>query len=87
MEKTPEELRQRAADIRLSANHAERSRDARKELQQADQLEAEADRLEGKVLPEPPKPPTAAQTKAAKSRHNEMIDRVRDEMVKRFGRP
>lgn len=52
MQRTPEELRKEAADIRFRAKHAERLRDARRELEMAAQLEAEADRIDG-VTPAP----------------------------------
>lgn len=49
----PAELRRRAAELRLAANHAERRRDAQRELEAAALLEAEADLLEGKAKPAP----------------------------------
>jgi len=44
--KTPEELRQKARDLRESAAYAERASDGRADREMARQLEEEATRLE-----------------------------------------
>lgn len=69
---TAKELRQRAAEIRVAAQRAERMRYARAELEYAAQLEAEADRLEGKVSR--PKQATTALPQ-------EEIQRLRNERI------
>lgn len=69
-------LRRQVAEIRRAAQYAERSRSARRELALADQLEAEADRLEGKVKPAlPPVQPISQEErdKARRARVDEVF--------------
>lgn len=54
MDKDPVELRRRAAELRLTAGHAERAKDAQAELRRAADLERQADALEGRTPPAPP---------------------------------
>lgn len=84
-----EQLRQSARQIRNSAMHAERLQDARSELARAQELEYQADVLEGKTLPVV-KRLTADEIKAAQAQsaaaRAARIDNVATEMLERFRR-
>jgi len=61
MKTESDKLRAKARDLRQAAMHAERREDARLELNQAAQLEAQADRLDGVVRAPKGKPLTQQQ--------------------------
>lgn len=86
MQKTPDELRQQARELRFAANHAERLSDARDELARAYELEAEADRLEGKAgaVVERPKPLTPEEIEA---RRRARLAEAMAKIEQHFGRP
>lgn len=87
MEQTPDQLRKRAANIRMVANHAERLSDARDELREAERLEARADALEGKTAQQRPPipPPTEADRLDAEVRRKARINDAIAKIAKQLG--
>ena len=79
-----DELRRQAAEIRHAAQHAERRKDAERELALAANLDAEADRLEGKVRPAAPPVQTISQEERDKARRAR-VDEAFAKLERRLG--
>lgn len=86
MQQTPEQLRRRAAEIRQAAHHAERLADAREALERAYRLEAEADRLEGKVAPVVVRPAPLS-PEELEARRRARLAAAMAKIEQHFGRP
>ncbi len=87
MDKDPAELRRLAAELRLAAGHAERSKDAQGELRRAAELERQADALEGKTPPAPlSREQIEKEANEAEARRQEKLAKQVEEIRRKFRR-